>query len=250
MRHWQFARVMKSIAKSRHTNFEVVVVDDMSPEPLQKFITDIPLTHLRLDNKTWKSPDVASNKGLYYALLRKPDVIIIQNAECCHVGDVITYAAEYVTESDYISFGCFSLDKQNTFNPHDLPKVLMENERGASFDGDLAWYNHPRYRPVGYEFCAAISAENIVKLNGYDERMCEGWGYSDNLLLHRIRKMGLNVKITEPPDPFVLHLWHYDVPVPPDKNNLIRHNELMYNRLKTEESIKAQHLYTEELKRH
>jgi glycosyltransferase involved in cell wall biosynthesis len=240
----QLKNTLKSIAKTKHDNFEVVIVDDGSIDsPVNKHLSSLPLTILRITNKRWTNPEPAYNTGIYYAMLRKPEIVILQNAECYHVGDILSYA-DKVTNESYISFGCFSLSKQSTFGRHDINE-LIKNKGGANADGQDAWYNHPLFRPVGYDFCSAITADNLRKLNGYDERFSQGCGFGDDYLFARIKMMGLNVEITE--TPFVAHQWHYNTPVPPYKHGLVIKNQELFLSLVQENNIRAKRIFTYDL---
>jgi glycosyltransferase involved in cell wall biosynthesis len=243
----QLHKTLKSIAQTKYQNFEVVIVDDGSvkaPPPL--YLSSFEITVLTTARKCWTNPEPAYNTGLYYAMLRRPDVIILQNAECYHVGDVISAAAK-VTDENYITFGCFSIDKANTFRQHEITALLQANELGASHDGQNAWYNHPQYRPVAYDFCSAITAKNMLALNGYDERLADGCGRGDDYLLQRIKMLGIKVEITAPPAPFVVHQWHYDADVPADKAQRVERNRQLYAQMLLEGQPRAQHKYTKDL---
>jgi len=243
-RQFQLTKTLESLKSSYHRNFEVVVVDDGSKEDIVHNITEYPLTVLKTENKRWTNPEPAYNTGLYYAMKLKPDIIIVQNAECYHVGDVISYA-ERVTDETYISFGCFSLDKETTFKEHNIIELLQKHTNRANNDGELAWYNHPHYRPCSYDFCMAITANNMKKLNGYDERFSAGWAYGDNYLLARVKMLALRIEITE--SPLVVHQWHYNQPVPPDSVRLNAKNLLLYQELIKERKYRAEHIFTENL---
>lgn len=185
------------------------------------------------DPKEYFNSGIAYNRAFSEALRHNPDIIIIQNGECYHNGDIIGYAEERLTDENYISFGCYSLHKDSC-----IPPLVMWSE-GASYDGQGAWYNHPVYRAVGYHFCSAITANNLRKLNGFDERFKDGKDYEDNYLLHQIRKLGLKIEITS--DPNVFHQWHYSFtrPGPSNKN--------LYERLIKTEGFRAIHLITPDL---
>jgi glycosyltransferase involved in cell wall biosynthesis len=244
----QLRQTLKSISNSKHNNFEVVIVDDCSINHLIcPFFSDFKLTILRTKGKCWTNPEPAYNIGLNYAMSQKPEIIIIQNAECYHVNDILTYADQHITNENYISFSCFSLDEASTFKPHDITALCMTNEIGASFDGQLSWYNHPLHRPVGYDFCSAISTKNMLTLNGYDERLSNGCGYGDDFLLQRIKMLGLKVVIPAPPAPFVAHQWHYNGDVPANKGELVEKNRLLYLQLLREGQPRAEHKYTPDL---
>ena len=193
-------------SKTIHDDCHIVVVHDgcTNPSTPTPPVTDI----LFIDppNRTWVNPVVAYNKGINLLLdCHSPDIIIFQNAECYHVGDVISYAATHITDSNYISFGCFNID---TPGDYDLATLLKANDRGATNKSGHAWYNHPVHRPKGYDFCAAISTSNMIKLNGFDERFKDDLGFADDDLVRRVRRLGLNLTITSPPDPFVVHQYH------------------------------------------
>lgn len=245
-RPYQLNVTLKSIAKTKHNDFEVVIVDDASKEDISLEDYPFPITILKIQDKDkkWTNPEPAYNTGLNYAMTLNPDVIIIQNAECYHVGDVIYYATT-VTDKTYIAFGCFSLDQKNTFGPHDIEELIQMSKRRARFDGDLAWYNHPIYRPNAFDFCAAVTAKNMKLLNGYDERFSAGHAYGDNNLIERVNVLGLKIEITE--RPHVVHQWHYENENPAHFIRLDAINKLLLLKLREEHSYKAKHIYTKDL---
>ena len=110
---------------------------------------------------------------------------------------------------------------------------------------DLGWYNHPVHLPRALDFCAAISAGNMKKLNGYDERFYKHVWYGDNDLILRVRRLGLEVVIPE--YPFAVHQWH--------DHNHVTEAQLadsgidLYNHIEQNEAgnYKAVHNYTPDL---
>lgn len=232
------AQLINTLASFRQYNpqeFFVVIVDDGSPEdiklpqrmPFRVFI-------IKMREKTWTNPEPAYNAGIHYALKQSADIIILQNAECMHTMDILT-AAKQVTDETYITFGCYSQGKG------EAPGEVINN-KGAIFDGESAWYNHPVYRPVGYDFCAAITANNIRKLNGYDERFSAGVRYGDNYLLARIQMLGLRVLMTA--SPYVIHQWHEPSQGYPNGRELAEKNRFLYNTLIQTPNYRAQHPIT------
>lgn len=183
--------------------------------------------------KDYYNSGIAYNRAFLKALTYDPDIIIIQNAECYHAGDIVGYAEKHLTDKNYISFGCYSLPKKSLIPP------LIHWPKGASFDGEGAWYNHPIYRAVGYHFCSAITADNLRKINGFDERFKDGRDYEDDYLLFQIRKLGLQVEITA--EPFVYHQYHYSSPRAGGSN------KELYERLIQTEGYRAVHLITPDL---
>jgi glycosyltransferase involved in cell wall biosynthesis len=240
----QLKKTLKSIAESEYKNFEVVIVDDCSSKPPEIGLTPFPVTVLTTCLKGWTNPEPAYNKGLLFALTMNPEVIILQNAECYHWGDVISRASE-VTDESYISFGCYSLNEETTFRPHNICQEIELNNIGASRDGQNAWYNHPLLRPMGYDFCSAITAKNMKILNGYDERFSFGCGFGDDYLLERIKMLKLKIEITD--NPIVVHQWHYNTYVPANKSQLVENNRRLLGELLRNPKPRAEHLFTQNL---
>jgi glycosyltransferase involved in cell wall biosynthesis len=243
-RQFQLYRTLRSIEESKHNDFEVIVVDDSSDQPVDRIVISFPVTVLRTKDKKWTNPEPAYNLGLLHALSLNPDIIIVQNAECYHVGDVISYATK-VTDSTYFAFSCFSLNQENTFKEHNIFELADRNRRPAKYDGDLAWYNHPVYRPNAFDFCVAVTTKNIKLLNGYDERFSDGHAYGDNNLIERVKILGLQIKI--PLVPFVAHQWHYDKEHPADYVRLDARNKLLLLEVRKENLYRAKHIYTKDL---
>jgi GT2 family glycosyltransferase len=198
---------------------EYIVVDDCSSEEhriedLVEVFPFLKVIRLEKEDKWYVNPCVVFNKGFKEA---KGDVIILQNPECLHVGDIIGKALQ-VKDDEYLSFGCYSIDQNktksisehliNTTNVEEtLLSVVEPNYSPVSSDGDNGWYNHSLLRPVGYHFCSSITRKNLEELGGFDERFAHGIAYDDNEILLRIRRKGLQIKIIN--KPFVVHQWHY-----------------------------------------
>lgn len=235
-------QLLKTLDSFRQYNydFNVVIVDDNSPEDIK--LPDLPyeVTILKLGVKNWINPSpVAFNTGFNYSLKSNPDIIIIQNAECYHVGDVVGYALENVTERNYITFGCYSLSEGQDVDLKEL------NNRGATCNGDSAWYNHSRYRPEALHFCSALLVGNLKKINGFDERFSMGIGYEDDYLIHQIRMLKLKIEIID--NPFVFHQYHYDVKWCKFDQDLYNRTGQYCNQLKSLKQYRAEHLITPDL---
>lgn len=243
-RQAQLEKTLRSIGESALKDIEVIIIDDLSDEEIKRPEAEFPVKIIRITEKTWTNPEPAYNKGLIEALNNNPDIIIIQNAECYHVGDVLLYATR-VTDESYISFSCFSIDRETTFRQHDINEVIRNNNRAATQTGECAWYNHPEFRPVGYDFCVAMTKKTIITLNGYDERFSDGIAYGDDYLIARARMLGLKIEI--PVNPFVVHQWHYTNNAHPKTAELITKNSNLLNELLSLNQPRAIHLITPDL---
>jgi len=228
----QLLRTLESFCQSKHENFNVLIIDNNSPEPLTLNSYPFEIRILRIKGQSYIS---AHNYGFYYTLkYMHPDKIIMQHAEIFHNGDVISYS-DRVTDKTYISFACYSLGSFETPYNYEIKNKCM------TFDGESAWYNHPLYRPRFTHFCSAITSENLKKLNGFDERFCNGIWYDDDYFLLQIRRLGLEIELCT--EPFVFHQYHE---IKMTDRNKININYAVFNSLQNE-NYKAKHLLTPDL---
>jgi glycosyltransferase involved in cell wall biosynthesis len=229
-----FINTLNSIKKTLHDDFEVIVVDDASNEEnrledLKEEYDFLNVIRINPEDKWWINPCIPFNIGFKHI---KGDFVILQNPECFHTKDIIKYVADNITENDYFSFGCYSLNKDKTNRIEEFESFTFEN-RGVSYDGEDSWYNHSKYRPVGYHFTSAISKRKLNLLNGFDERFANGLAYDDNEFLYRINKI-CNFKFID--DPFVLHQNHYNEQEISEEKKIINlefieKNKILYNNI-------------------
>ena len=214
-----FINTLESIKKqlNNSVSLEVIAVDDASDENerLEDLTVEYPflkIIRLEKQHKWYLNACIPFNIGFKEA---KGDIIIFQNPECLHFGNIIEYTIKNLNSKNYLSFGCYSIDEHVTDNisilldtPNEINNIIQENNVANNFsDGSNCWYNHSTIRPVGYHFCAAISRDNLYDLGGFDERYALGVAYDDDELLHRI-KLKLKLKIVD--KEIVLHQYHYN----------------------------------------
>lgn len=195
---------------------EIIIVDDgSSPDHTlddihKDFSSDIKVIRIEPEDKWYCNPCVPYNIGFKEA---QGETILIQNPECYHVGDVCRTAIQHSSDKNYISFHCYSLDKSLTDRiTEEKPKNLSDlsfnlNYKGASFDGEAAYYNHKILNPRALHFASAITSDNLKELGGFDERYANARGSDDNEFIYRVRKKGLLIDFVD--DPMVFHQYHY-----------------------------------------
>jgi predicted glycosyltransferase involved in capsule biosynthesis len=150
------------------------------------------------------------------------------------MGDVLTYVSKNVNENNYISMACYSVNKRITL------KETIENFKilpQQSVSAYIGWYNHSKYRPVHYHFCAALTKRNLNILGGFDERYAMGIGYEDNEFIDRVKRLNLEMVIAD--DVPVIHQWHpkvYDL-VNSKYLDLYGKNALLHKQTKKESII-------------
>ena len=201
---------LKSIEQSKYaSDIEVVIVDDASSEEnrLDDIVTNykfkINLITQKPENKDYINPCVPYNIGFREA---KSDIVLIQNPECYHVGDVIDHALSNITDDNYITYATYALSKEDTATLESKELNITGNaSNGGQQEG---WYNHSTINPRPLHFASCITKKNLDALGGFDEAYANGIGFDDDELLMRIKDNGLKVQICD--SPFVLHQNHYD----------------------------------------
>lgn len=232
-----FHRTLKSISKSKIKDLELIAVDDGSSqdqriEDLQTNFPFLKIIRLEKENKWYINPCIPFNIGLREA---KGDIIVLQNPECLHAHDVLSYFVENIDDSVYMSASAYGLNPQLT---NELPQYLESNtledllqslpQRAYIGGTALGWYNHSKYRPVHFHFCSAMTRLNMAKLNGFDERFAYGIGYDDDEIIVRIKILGLKLVVVDSVS--VIHQYHSSLWEGPhagqlcEKNRLILHN--------------------------
>jgi len=210
-----FEETLRSITKSVIKDFELIVVDDGSDEQerLEDLKSEFPflkIVRLEKENKWYVNPCVPFNIGIREAT---GDKIILQNPECLHVHDILKYVDEELDDSKYVSFACYGVaenqneevarrSKNGTLEEF-VNGLPQQTYRGTN---TIGWYNHSKYRPMHYHFCAAITRNNMTKLNGFNERLANGIGFDDDELVVRIKMLRLNLVIND--NIQVVHQFH------------------------------------------
>jgi GT2 family glycosyltransferase len=243
-RRQQFINTLKTIQLSEQIdNVEYIVVDDCSSE--EHKIDDLPnefpflkVITLKKENRWYTNPCVPFNIAIRSAI---GDVIVIQNPECLHVGDVLTNIVNNISDKNYLTYSVYSTNKEIGANLNDLPydnefifhmiKSQLEPMNNINYvrEGEACWYNHSKYRPAAYHFLSAITKKNMLSLNGFDERYSNGIGFDDDEFLHRIKLMGLEIKIID--EPFAVHQWHYS------ENNFFANHEDISSAIQKNKSL-------------
>jgi hypothetical protein len=191
---------------------EVIIIDDGSSVDqradriLGQFNLRVDYTFCPRESRTWVNPCVPFNIGFKKAF---GDVIIFQNPECFHVGDVIGYAARNLN-NNYFVFSCKNLTEL------DYREMKKHVASPAGFDQYIetlkymnhGWYCHPKSNPTGYHFLAAIERRNLEAMGGFDERYAQGYSFDDDEFLARIKRSPFALNIIPPDQCFGVHQWH------------------------------------------
>lgn len=199
-RRKQFIATLNSLSSSLVKDFEFIVVDDGSDDlekvdDLSKEFPFLRVIRIEPSQKWYRNSCIPYNIGFAAS---RGDKIIIQNAECLHFSDIMSDVENTLDDSNYLSFGVYSVNREITNNISaennwGRDGVIPFTHIGAVINGENCWYNHGVYRPSGLHFCNAITRSNLSILNGFDEDYAEGICYDDNEFLYRVFKLGLNI---------------------------------------------------------
>jgi GT2 family glycosyltransferase len=193
-------RTLEWLHKSEIKDYELIIVDDASPEPL--VCPEATVVRIERKDKWWHNPCIPFNMGFKKA---KGDIILIQNPECMHQGDILKYVTETIQPKLYLSFACYAINEVQT---KQLSLGVMPDIEDKSFGGKErnGYYNHSVFRPVGYHFCSAIMKSDLDKIGGFDEKYANGISFDDDDLAYKISASGIRIKLVD--RPFVIHQWH------------------------------------------
>lgn len=243
-RQYQLDRTLDSFEASVNKEFNVIIVDDCSPEPPVIRDHSFFIKVIRTENKRWIDGSPAYNFGFIEAIKTGSEIILIQNAETYHAGDVLSRSVTVGIDS-YISFACFNLSRQETFREHKIQDIINQHNFPAVNNEDNAWLNHKWIRPMGYHWASAIRTENLIRINGFDERLANGYCFEDDELLARVRHSGLKVEITD--HPFVVHQYHERAYVPANWKDLFFINGKRFEMIRDSGNPVAIHRFTPDL---
>ena len=234
-RHSLLLNTLESIKKTNYTNYEIIIVNDASDdidiiknkvEDNNKIkIIDIDIT--TKSNRT--NPCSVFNIGFKYAT---GDIIIIQNPESYHIGDIISYTATKLKEREYIVFPAYNLHSEKANNKFmELEEKTYNNIINPQYiptasDKHL-WYHHEKYRKCYYHFCSAIFRKDLEMVGYFDDNYKYGVCFDDDDLVLKIRDLARYNMYTPNPqmEPFIVNMWHSpslstNIDTQPDTNNI------------------------------
>lgn len=243
---------LQSITKETYTSeLEIIIVDDGSnvenniSDVNELFPTlDIRVLEIKQNFKWWINPCVPYNKGFR---MITGDVVIIQNPECLHLGEIIKTVEENIEENKYLVFGCYMINNKQTNEVKlltnsdtyidDIKSIITPmNNICVRNPHEESWYQHSKYRNDKLHFCSAMMKSDLDELGGFDERFANGIGYDDREFLIRIARKNMNIISID--DPIVLHQFHtpsvYN-PIPTKRNAVLMSTVLREKIIKANE---------------
>jgi len=201
---------LKTIMNSSFKEIQLILVDDSDKDPimkeeLEKYPFYIDFIKIRSDNKNWVNPVVNYNIGFQYI---KGSKVIIQNAEVCHVGDVLAYISTYITQDSYYICDVISSKSIETnniiYNIENLKTEIYNNKELFGI-----WYQSNE-RLLNYHFLSGMTIDTFNKVKSFSYDYTMGISYDDDDFLLKIIANKIQIKnlFYNEYNFGGIHLWH------------------------------------------
>lgn len=221
----QFINTLDTIEETKYPKhlIELICYDDRSDkEPciidLSKYTYKIKLIYGEYErDKSIINSTYSYNNAFKYI---NGEYVIIQNSECMHIGDIITYIVNNASDNNIISLPCWATANEeitdmvfkNRHNFEDLKNIVdREWDKLLDYPREFkGWYNEKYLRPQCLHFCNAMHIDVFKKVGLFDTKLCKCLGFDDNDYAERIM-FNLNIDIIIPEHEyklFVVHQYH------------------------------------------
>lgn len=225
----QLRLTLKTIAFSSYKNsIEVIIMDDSIEENqkarqiVKEFDLNIRLFEICVDVRWWVNPCHSFNIGFREA---KGDIVILNQAECFHIGDIVKHVVENLNSSNYLVYPCFFGDFTHIEKLWKRSGKLLLSDIGKlaeliPFDRDSwnlfkkqerwgKWYQHPEIKPKSLNFLSAMFKQNLLEeFGGFDERYATGIGWDDCEFIERVKKSPIKIVPIHPEECLCVHQQH------------------------------------------
>jgi len=214
--------VLEAYRHQTFKDFELIVADDGSGEATKKVIenarscSDFPIIH------SWQEDDgfrAARSRNLAVSKTRG-QLLALTDGDCVPLPNYLEVLEKTYKKSCYLAGERYLL-RQEEASPIDKTKISAgdsgylksliperELKRLAKTRRKNRFYRTFRLkiRPTVMTCNFALSKEDLLKINGFDERYV-GWGHEDTDLGRRLRSLGIK-SANELSEADIIHLWH------------------------------------------
>jgi len=186
---------LKILKNSAFKDVHIVLVDDSDIDPivldeLQTYPFTIDFIQINKAKKTWVNPCVNYNIGFKFI---KGSKVIIQNAEVCHVGDVLTYIDKNVDNNSYY---VFDVNASFHFGTNDI--IYQKNKLDVSVFYEWLWGDWCQNagitdRNYKLHFLTAMSSSVCKQIGGFSYDYSFGADWDDNDLVLKIQAKNIPI---------------------------------------------------------
>jgi len=184
---------LQSIMRSANKNVHVIIVDDSDNDPihieqLETYPFSIDFIQINRSQKTWINPCLNYNIGFQFI---KGGYVIIQNAEVCHIGDVLSYLDQLQLKDDKYYIADVKASKDFETN-----NSIYQSEQSVDIYGKEnlfhIWY-HSASRSMKYHFLSACNRATFNKIGGFSYDYSLGHSYDDDDFLIKIASKNIEI---------------------------------------------------------
>jgi len=202
---------LKSLMNSAFKNIHVILVDDSDIDPitietLESYPFYIDFVKIKKNNKTWKNPCVNYNIGFLFV---KGEQVIIQNAEVCHVGDVLNHVHETVNKENYY---VFDVQQSLDYNTNEIlyKKDIIDINYFSGAGEWRLWYQHAKHHNRKLHFLSAMNFKVFKKIGGFSYDYSFGSGYDDDDFVLKINSLNIPIVTLSNEESMCggIHLFH------------------------------------------
>lgn len=242
----QLTHTLDTINESKYPMdlIEVICYDDRSDiEPLildtSNYNYNIKIIYGNYErDETIINPTFSFNNAFKYIT---GEYVIIQNSECMHIGDIVSYVGNNINENKLISFECWATGNEelskkmydNRNNKEIITNIIDNNwTQLIGYDVELkGWYNHKTLRPECLHFCNSMHINTFKKVGIFNTKLCTLLGFDDNEYAQRIMfKYNIDLEIPENNyELFAVHQNHENINKPREYCTFLNSRDKYFN---------------------
>lgn len=186
----QLIKTLQTFEKSKHKNYEVIIVNDGNEN-----LHDLENDNVKIFTNPKKEYNPCSTYN-YGFLQATGDIIIIQNPECLHIGDILNEINNKLENNDCMIFNCYFLEnyQQNTllYKTNDIYEFTKNNKNKQWFPQYQNWAVHHKFNPNILHFCLAIHKQKLKQINYFDDKYKNGYCFEDDELSRKLKLLHIN----------------------------------------------------------
>ena len=223
-------------------NVQVILIDDSEELINQDILNSYPysIDYVTLKSKKWTNPCV--NYAIGFNIIRY-DNVIIQNAEVCHIGDIIGYVLGNLHENNYLVFDV-ACTPDITYNKplYDLEDKSYDNVYLHVLENNYNWYQHHLEINKKYHFLTAIKKQDLLRIGGFDYDYSFGACFDDTDFIYQIEEYyKFDIKIVKHNKNKIMgiHLFHEKS----KSNNAYTNDHMLINKYLFQMKCKYHQMY-------
>jgi len=186
---------LSTIEKSKIKNVQVILVDDSDVDPINMshfsenhFSFSIDFIKINREMKNWHNPGVNYNIAFEFI---KGSKIVIQNAEVCHIGDVLQLVSESCHDNN--NYYVFDVKAISSYENNEIIyKSSADTVDIYNLEIYYDWYQS-ELNNRKYHFLCALHRNTFSKIKDFCYDYAFGSSYDDDDFLLKIFSKNINI---------------------------------------------------------